>query len=431
MGEEETMRAPTTLPPRLLLGLAILFPGLASAGSDAGWTPTLQLDPRPPLEIGQPLPGTGTGGILPLPVLFETVPEFQLLEVNPAGIHPTVTARTIVSDGSIFAVGPVAETQNHTWGGSYIDNFGLRFWRSQPPHSSVQTFPVAPSGTWIDSSSAAVGSSFLVSGVEYNSRNIQFRYTNDGGATWSPLRTIQPAQPLYIDFEGGERVSLWTDPADTAPTTARNCVFYETITGATTTKRVNCADGATPVFDVPVAADVPNPGGQFDPFIENRFIPLPGGRAFGAFTRRQDASLRAADVHDDGSLEQFATGPAPPSSDIFGIGASPRPGQSVVDMLLPGDFDGDSGRHLVIEVDLGTYTSFVGPGQLPAGTAIAVTRSPDDPFPLLYGFFGFEQPQQSPAGSVTPALGFSKYPAPDFADGFESGDTSGWSSTTP
>lgn len=407
-----------------ILGLLLAVPALA--GIDA-WGPSTQLDPREPLEIGHPLAGVGGASAIPVPVLFGTVPEFQLFLVDTRGIVPTATAQTITADGSIFALGRTGETSSGAWGGTYIDNFDLRFWRSVPPHATVQSVLIDGAATWIDSSSAAAGSTFYASGVNFNTGGIQVFFSSTNGLTWAPLRTFVPAQTLYENFDGGERVSLWVAPADTDPATARNCFLYETVNGGTTTKRVNCANGAAQVFDVAFLTDVPGAqGGEgregIFAWIENMMAAAEAEEARGVVTRRSDQSKQYVAVHGDGTVDVVPAGAPPPGPDPSGFGlASSSPTR--VDVLTPAG-DGVPGTHDTWNPQTGQIDSRPGP-TMRRGPAV-LRRGPDLFFSLITFFLMHDD-----FDGVLTGLGVAQFPATFFGDGFESGDTSGWSSVVP
>jgi len=404
--------------PLAFLFASVLATGSAGAAQDPGWTAGLILDPRPPLEIGHPLLDAGSFDLIPVPVLFAAPPEFELFRVNLKAILPTATSIPIVLDGSIFAIGPVGENSVGTWGGSYIDNFELRFWRSNPPHDTVENFLIDDSTTWVDSSSGVAGPNFFASGVDFATGKVRVSFSATNGTTWNTLRTLDPGATLYVNFDGGERVSLWVDPDATDPQTTRNCLFYETITGGTTSKRINCADGAAVVYDGQVTTDIPSPGLTFDKFIENRIVPSDKGAAIGMFSRRSDQSMNNIRFTDTFQTDTLTTGAISPSSAIFSIGAVDRtqPGDPSprVSSVYP-DSNATSSHIRWFYLD-GTYDDLPGPPMIQGPVALA-RRNLD-----IWVFYG---------GLTDVGFEISGSPAPIFGDGVNDGTFDAWSTTVP
>jgi len=412
-----------TLASLSLVALIASVPVPVDAGTPT-WGPVTVLIPRRPLEIAHPKPGLGNVNGFPIAVLFDTIPEFQLVLVDTRGIVPAATAQTIVANGSVFALGGTSQTSAGAWGGPFIDNFEFRFWRSLLPHTAIQNILIDGADTWVDSSGASAGSDFYVSGVDFDTDTIRIFSSSDNGATWTPIRTITPGQPLYINFFGGERASFWVDPDGSDPATIRNCVFFETITASTTTKRVNCADGPNQVFDVPLFVDTPNPMGQADNRIENTMIAIAGGGAVGGLTVRLDQSLRLLRINPNGTSNQINAGPAPATTEFFSIAVG-ESGPERVDAVVPTQ-SGDASDHLAWLLDMMAIQEIPGPG-----AEIGPMAMPPPLEELQSGRLALILFADAFQPDGIPGLAFSEYPASFFADGFESGDTSGWSSTTP
>lgn len=395
------------------------------------WSAPIPIVANVPLEMAQPLPGVDVGGTrMPVGILFTSAPKFQLGLIDPTG-GGSMTFATIDSAGTNFALGTIGELATGQIGGSYVTSgFDLRFWTCSPPCSSVSTFPIETAQTWIDSSSASTGGEFLVGGLN-NSTGAYHIFSSTNGSSWTPFRTLSPAGGIYRNFDGGERVALAVEEGGTE-TIAHNCVFYEVPTrGPATEKRINCANGTTPVADVLVIGDVEDPLGQAGPLIENRFF-MEGGMVWGVFTRRQDGMLYAMTYLPGGTPVVIPLGTAPTGTEFFGLTMTGRLTYYPTKYLA---LMGEPGLQLIHQVDddpLQLSATGPGPSQALEGP-IALAPSPPGCLGTdctqLWGanfHFWFNLAEGAVSG-----LGLASKPLPMFEDGFETNDTDRWSSTVP
>ncbi len=396
------------------------------------WSPSTPIVANLPLEMGQPLPGVDVGGLkIPVAILFAAAPKLQVGLIDPTGAG-SVSFTTIDSAGTNFALGTVGEIDSGQIGGSYVTSaFDLRFWTCSPPCNSASTFPIETVQTWIDSSSAAAGVDFVVGGLN-NTTGAYHLFSSTNGSSWTPLRTLSPAGGIYRNFDGGERVALAVDANASQATNALNCVFYEVPTrGPATEKRIDCANGATPLANVLVSTDIEDPLGQAGPLIENRFYMI-GGMVWGVFTRRQDNMLYAVSYLPGGAPVVIPLGPAPTGNEFFGL-------------TLAGPFTYFPTHHVSLHAETGLRLDFLvdddpvqvsgsGPGPSP-GLEGPIALAPAPPGCLdvactdLYAVnatFWFDLAEGAVSG-----LGLAKKALPAFEDGFETNDTDRWSSTVP
>jgi len=401
------------------LALALIAAGPAFAGVEPGWTPPVQLDPRTPLEIGQTIRGAGGPVYLAMSVLYQLAPELQLELVDVRAIEPSVATRTIVSDGDIFALGPTSETSNGVLGGSFIDGFQCTHWRSLPPYGVVDVVPVGPAATWVDSVSAAAGPNFFTACTNFDNGRIHVFSSQTNGAGWTQLRTILPSDPLYINFFGGERIGLLLDPEATDPATTLNCILYETLAGGATSKRLNCANGATPISDVEFATDIPNPSMQFDFFIENRIVPCPATLGAGTFTRRVDQSMNELEIAAPANLSWSVNVGINPTG-FFSTGAecSFDPDSVTPRLSFTYNVQGES-KYFRKFIGVSGYEELLGPPAQVGPMNLARTPEWAD---KTWAFFG----SQTNVGFEA-----SSSPEPFFADGVNDGTTGAWSNTVP
>ena len=410
-------------------------PALAGGGGHVFHDPFV-IDPRTPLEIGGPVfvPATSEAYV---PVVFDgqfdlVIPDFTNL------LEPPVRLVDILPpSASAFAIGPAWEilAPNHYVGGSFVDaDFDLMWWRCPPPCASVTTHPVNTAQTWVDSQSAAVGPDFLAGGLNYGTGAYQVFYSPDGGVSWSPFRTLAPAGGIYASFDGGERVGFVVDPAATNRNTAINCIFYELLVsgGTATQKRLNCATGTTPAFDLLVATDVPNTARVFDKFIENlcrfRRAPVPAPPIVAcAFNSRQSVAswLLSYDLVG-GTLGLEPLGGVPAGNQIFGYGLSPF---DEFIQILSASGNGAPAHAWTSSDYWNTLLHQGGPAMVP-GPVATIDFAP----PAASGFrnrmvAAFYQQYLGPP----PATGtfVSVREIPRFYDGFESGNTLRWSGVHP
>ncbi len=409
--------------------LAVVL-SLSAAAADAGsasWGPVTVLDPRRPLEYGRPLPGAGDPHVVPLAVLFETAPEFQLARVDVGSDPPAVSLVTIDEVGTVFAVGPVGETASGTIGSSYVDNFDLMFWSCALPCDSVSVFTVdSGAESWFDSSSGVVADTFYLAAVDGIAGTIHVRSSTNGGASWTNVRTFTPAGGLYLNFDGGMRVSLVVSAAPIDGGGDRNCLFYERFSGGGTEKRLNCADGATPVFDVLVDTDIQSlHDGLFwaiEAFLGGGPFPFPltmpdgtlGEQAtpyLGLYARRTDQSVHFVRVDTNGSVlvNDFLSF-VPVQNEFFSYGLAETDANRV-DVVYPASNDLE-GFHQILTLDPYAQDPELGPVMDQDPVALAF-----DPIGgILWGFFS------NGAGDFA----VSGHPIAIFGDGFETGDTSRW-----
>ena len=412
----------------LVLTLVAAAPSRAGGGSD--WSPVTPLDPRPPLEFGPPLEGVELpGGRLPFAALFPTVPELVLGRFLPGPGAPSADFVPIVTDGAIFAVSPISQLPSGRIGGSFVDNFDLKFFACDPPCNTVNVFTVdAGPEVWIDSSSARAGNRFFVASVDNGPGTIHVSSSSDGGATWQPVRTLTPAGGVYRNFDGGERVSLIVDP-NGDPANVRNCLFYERLVSPTlTAKRINCADGAVVAFDVPAGADVPNAQGQADKHIENSFrFTLDVGLLL--FDHRSDQSVHMLRIEGSGGQDNIVIGASPPGPEFFSFGLAAGAGDDRIDIVVPAG-TGAAMDHLRIDVAPPPPfpTDFeVGPVGRQGPVFVVWPDTVEGSNGHLQAFFRIFG-----AGlGESDGLGVASFPVAIFADGFGTGNASRWSSTTP
>lgn len=426
------------------VAVALLLSASKPALAIARWSTSVGVLNQTPLEMAQALPGVDVGGTrLPVAIVFDSVPRFQLGLVDPegGGGAGSMSFVTIDSAGANFALGTIAETTSGRIGGSYVTSaFDLRFWTCVAPCATVQTFAIDSVSVWIDSNSAASGDLFVVVGLD-NATGFAQLFSSPDGSVWTPLRTVAPAGGFYRNFDGGERLGLAVEPVAAlagAPSgvvpdaIGMNCVFGEKLLAfPNVEKGVHCANGPVPIPYAAVLADVQDAGGQASPEIENRVF-MDNGVLIGVFTRRQDGKVYLL-RHPPGGVPTITpVGNSPAGPEFFGISLSGRLGftRSHATML-----HSEVGVRLEVLTD-DSNLALAGIGEGP-------TDTPEGPVALLPAPPGC-QPENCEeliiAGThfyffavegFTVGVGLSRRPISHFEDSFEPGNASRWSAVVP
>ena len=426
------------------IGWAIAAPLLAIAP----WSAPIGVLDQHPIEMAQALPGVDVGGTkMPVAIVFDSVPRLRLGLLDPAGGggNGAMSFVTIDGAGTNFALGTIAETTSGRIGGSYVTSgFDLRFWTCLSPCTTVSTFAIDTAATWIDSNSAAAGADFVVAGLD-NATGFVHLYTSPDGSTWTALRTIAPTGGLYRNFNGGERIALAVDAnpmlqeeptsgsAEAPDGVGTNCLFYEVITSfPAVQKRIDCADGPTPIPFSLVMSDTADAGNQPGPLIENRFF-MDNGVVVGVLTRRQDGKIYAVRHVPGGAVSSVPLGNAPSGPEFFGL-------------TMAGGFSYDTSRPLSIFGETGVQLNFVvddDPFQL-AGVFPGPIMGDEGPISLLpsppgcIGTGCIDLHMVAPVlyfnaapETTTVGVGISRRPLAFFEDGFDIGTTDRWSAAAP
>ncbi len=413
-----------------------LFLGVAPLAADGPWTPPVFLDPGTVLEL-TPSAGTQTGNTIFIGALFdEAANSLELGRVNVSTLPPTATFVPIET-GSIFALGGIDQAAGFV-GFSYINPaFDLKFARCAPPCNSVPAVTIDSATNWIDSSSAASADDFFVAGIDDGSDSIKIHYSDDGGATWHLLNTLTPPN-LYVNFNGGKRIALVVDPAATNPATTSNCLLYDTRpTAGTTTLRLNCRNGASPVFDVAVDSDIPNPLNQFDRFIETSIA----RRSAGAGTRRHIAASKRATqqvrgmVIDENGLHVSSPidyGPVPTGTGFYSLSQAETEAPQPKNRVFFRSASAPQLRDIEFDPDAPPPMARIGPTLETGPLSMfnwSETGDPADAF-----LFAFAMASLGGLGPETPSVtGFavSWRAVGLFDDSFETQNLSRWSASAP